>query len=264
MNVLKVLKVKFEEVRTTSEADIDDIYIKAESEAEQEAIKEEHEIKEHTINDIKELKENIILINDMLKDLRIIYITNKGKYDNNYDTRCFFENLQNFIDIEIINIDSYYRKYTDNAFALVNRDRVMADKLFSSMYYKIEDALIHTILIKEKKIKCYENLMELYSDKPVIKDIIELYPKNNQYSMITNVIFIIMIVIYVITLILLIIYFTIYNNYNSIILYNFIQTFKNIFFNEKYRVISTRFIEKYNKLKDLIKNTFNIYKKIKL
>jgi hypothetical protein len=113
-------------------------------------------------------------------------------------------------------------------------------------------------LIKEKQIKFYENLMELYPEKPDIENIMELYPdkpekieiKNKQYSMSLQslyVIFLIMIVFYIITVTTVIM--LINHNNSTTKLDHPIQcimpTFKNIVFNEKY-------INKHNKLKDLM------------
>jgi hypothetical protein len=129
------------------------------------------------------------------------------------------------------------------------------------LYPKIEDVLIHTMLIKEKKLKCYENLMELYPEKPEIKNLMELYPdkpdienimelypekpeiKNKQYSISLYVIFLIMIVFYIITVTTVILLIN-YNN-NTTQLDHPIQcimpTFKH-----------TKIINKHNQLKDLM------------
>ena len=99
----------------------------------------------------------------------------------------------------------------------------------------------------------------VYSDlktKKLIYDFKKEKPeiKNKQYSMLPYVIFSIMIT----TVILLIMCFAINDNYITTELDNPIQcimsTFKNIVFNEIYRATSSQFIDKYNKIKDLIIN----------
>ena len=188
------------------------------------------QMKELLLNDIIELKQNIILMKNKLKELPIIYNANKGKYDHTL-TRPFFVNLQNFIEIEIIDIDMCYREYVIHIInhRIDNSNNstsiVMADKSFTSMYFKIEDALmvkiISKMVIKDKKIKCYEKLIKFYPDKPDIENIMELYPKkpeikNKQYSMSPYIIFFIIILFYLTIVFLLIMYFIINKNYNNI------------------------------------------------
>ena len=47
------------------------------------------QLREHIINDIKELKQHIIVIEDLLRELRIFYITNKGNYDYKSAYYCY-------------------------------------------------------------------------------------------------------------------------------------------------------------------------------
>ena len=209
------------------------------------------QMKELLLNDIKELNQNIILMKDKLRELPIIYNANKGKYDYAL-TRPFFVNLQNFIEIEIIDIDMCYREYVAHiANHGINNSSsiVMADKSFTSMYYKIEDALmvkiISKMVIKENKVKCYDKLIKFYPDKPDIENIMELYPekpeiKNKQYSMSPYIIFLIIILFYLIIVIFLIMYFAINKNYNNV-LQCIEPPLKN-----------TQIIDKHNKLKDLM------------
>ena len=212
------------------------------------------QMKELLLNDIKELKQNIILMKVMLRELRIFYIANKGKYDHTL-TRPFFVNLQNFIEIEIIDIDMCHREYVKHIanHGIGNSGNsssiVMADKSFTSMYCKIEEALmlkiIFKMVIKEKKIKCYEKLIKFYPDKTDIENILELYSdepeiKNKQYSISPYIIFLIIILFYLTIVILLIMYFTINNKYN-----NLPQCIEPPLKN-------TQYINKHNKLKDLM------------
>lgn len=185
------------------------------------------QIKKLLLNDIIELKQNIILMKNKLRELPIIYNANKGKYDYAL-TRPFFVNLQNFIEIEIIDIDMCYREYVVHIINhrinnSNNSSIVMADKSFTSMYHKIEDALmvkiISKMVIKDKKIKCYEKLIKFYPDKANIENIMELYPekpeiKNKQYLMSPYIIFLIIILFYLTMVIYLIMYFAINKNYN--------------------------------------------------
>jgi hypothetical protein len=125
------------------------------------------------------------------------------------------------------------------------------------------------MLIKEKKLKCYENLINLYPEKPDIFDIMELYPekpdienimelspecekpeiKNKQYSMSACVIFLIMIVFYVMTVVTVILLVN-YNqnlnhNYNTAVLYHPVQC-------AQIPLKTTRFIDNHNKFKDIM------------
>ena len=120
----------------------------------------------------------------------------------------------------------------------MNREHIINEiKELKQHIILIEDALILKILIKEKKLKCYENIMELYPEKPEIK--------NKQYSMLPYVIFSIMIT----TVILLIMCFAINDNYITTELDNPIQcimsSFKNIVFNKLRASSSIDFIENY-------------------
>jgi hypothetical protein len=168
--------------------------------------------KEQIVNDIKELKQQIILIENKLDELRVFYITNKGKYDHEL-ARTFFKNLQDFInkerikdvadlypsikdwgigeDIYFINYYSYANKaiigrYLDNCSVannfntpgVINGFKQEADKLFNLIYNEEEDKLLHKMLMFEKKLKYYENrLTRLYPDceKPEIKNIMDMY-----------------------------------------------------------------------------------------
>ena len=256
--------------------------------------------KEHIVNDINELKQQIILIENKLRELRIFYITNKDKYDYDYKlAKTFLDNLQNFIEKEIINVDMYnmYCSAIGELFETFNNyiifnycrrgynhlieyyvassESFNNDKMTADNYLKLicncgEDMLILAMLIKEKKLKCYENLINLYPEKPDIFDIMELYPekpdienimelspecekseiKNKQYSMSASVIFLIMIVFYVMTVatvILLVNYNQNLNhNYNTAVLYHPVQCAQTPL--QK----TTRFIVNHNKFKDIM------------
>ena len=273
--------------------------------------------KEHIVNDINELKQQIILIENKLRELRIFYITNKDKYDYDYKlAKTFLDNLQNFIEKEIINVDMYfmfdvrensldyehfrrfndyiifnyrhqdYKNYIENYVAYsktfnnpnIYTDPVQykSDKITADYNFKLickicncgEDMLIIGMLIKEKKLKCYENLINLYPEKPDIFDIMELYPekpdienimelspecekpeiKNKQYSMSASVIFLIMIVFYVMTVatVILLVNYNQNLNYNTAVLYHPVQCTQTPL--QK----TTRFIVNHNKFKDIM------------
>ena len=63
------------------------------------------------VNDIKELNIKQQNIENKLRELRVFYITNKEKYDYDYKlARTFLDNLLNFIEKEIINVDISFLK----------------------------------------------------------------------------------------------------------------------------------------------------------
>jgi hypothetical protein len=145
--------------------------------------------KEQIVNDIKDIKHQIILIVNKLDELRVFYITNKGKYDHEL-ARTFFKNLKDFINKERIETwgleeDPYFINYYSHVNKkiivkyLVNSECVnrpntpkviksikqQTDKLFNIIYNEEEDKLLHKMLMFEKKLKYYENrLIRLYPD----------------------------------------------------------------------------------------------------
>ncbi len=168
--------------------------------------------KEQIVNDIKDIKQQIILIENKLDELRVFYITNKGKYDHEL-ARTFFKNLQDFInkepikdledlpietwgigkDIYFINYYSYDNKQITGryleacCFANTPEGIKQADKLFNYICNEEEDKLLHKMLMFEKKLKYYENrLTRLYPDceKPEIKNIMDMYPDCEQHILI--------------------------------------------------------------------------------
>jgi len=136
--------------------------------------------KEHIENEIKKLKQHIILIEDMLREYRIFNITIKGSYSDNYiynTKETLHKNWLNLYNKEILNINMtrvlMYRTSRDQPEMIINELIGRFDRIG-------EDFIILEILIKEKNIKFYENLMELYSDKsdkPDIESIMEVYPE---------------------------------------------------------------------------------------
>jgi hypothetical protein len=171
--------------------------------------------KDQIVNDIKELKQQIILIENKLDELRVFYITNKGKYDHEL-ARTFFKNLQDFINKECIKnaadlalpedifFFNYYpdadkqiiRRYLDGCMVannssnipeVINGFKQQADKSFNIIYNEEEEKLLHKMLMFEKKLKYYENrLTRLYPDceKPEIKNIMDMYPDCEQHILV--------------------------------------------------------------------------------
>ena len=98
--------------------------------------------REHIINEIKELNQHIILIEDMLQELRIFYITNKGKYGYDYKlAKTFFDNLQNFIEKEILNFDKLFCEYVKDICTYLHNSG-SCKFIGALMCCKIEDTLI--------------------------------------------------------------------------------------------------------------------------
>ena len=234
------------------------------------------QLKEHIVNDIKELKQHIIAIEKSLQKFRISYLYHYPKIKEGTILKIrgekdgcpyfigeevqlllyeFIANLPDFdfIKKEISEIiqeflrNFIYSGYDPNA---INNYIYNINTRLPSTCNKIIEELILKILIKEKQIKFYENLIELDPEKPNIENIMELYPekpeiKNKQYSMSPYVIFLIMIVFYIITVTTVILLLN-HNNSTTQLDHHIqciIPTFKN-----------TQFIDKHNKLKDLKKN----------
>ena len=166
-------------------------------------ISEQH--KEHIINVIEKLKQQNILIENKLQELSIFYITNKGKYDYEL-VKTYFDNLRKFI---ICMIDSYtiiasyhsfinyninnnlLDNYIENSKYIVNKHVGFenhsetwikeANNFFNAICNEEEDKLIHLMLMNEKKLKCYDNLLKLYSEaEPEIKNIMDMNPENQK------------------------------------------------------------------------------------
>lgn len=167
--------------------------------------------KEHIVNVIKELKQEIILIENKLDELRVFYITNKGKYDNYELADTFFKNLQDFIEKERIKDKAtlryeggdelyFIRYYSDfsrsirNSYICYSKEankttvtpeqikehKELADKFFNLICNEEEDKLFHKMLMFEKKLKYYENrLTRLYPEKTEIKNIMDMYVEQN-------------------------------------------------------------------------------------
>jgi hypothetical protein len=167
--------------------------------------------KEHIINVIERIKQQNILIENKLQELSIFYITNKEKYDYEL-VKTYFDNLKKFIKsndmppmtwicnthpCKFINyFNNYYESennvlniYIERSKHIVNKHIgfenesevwiKMANDSFNFICNEGEDKLIHLMLMKDKKLKCYENLLKLYPEpKPEIKNIMDMNPEN--------------------------------------------------------------------------------------
>ena len=218
------------------------------------------QLKEHIVNDIKELKQHIIAIEKSLQKFRISFLHYKKNIYDEKTSESFFQDFPNFIWLhntephQIVRPEILESNINTMATA-INYSwefRNPSIERIVHLYLKVEDILINTMLFKEKKLKCYENIIKHYPEKTNIKNIMEFYPekpekieiKNKQYSISLYVIFLIMIVFYIITVTTVIL--LINHNNSTIQLDHPIQcimpTFKN-----------TQFIDKHDKLKDLKK-----------
>jgi len=172
---------------------------------------------------IKELKIQNTFIENKLLQISIFYITNKDKY--NYElAKTFIDNLHNhnFIEIKEITNSQFIKSNNCNSYLEIikgindmpNDNNIKswkqgANKLLYSICNEEQDKLINLMLINEKKIKIYENLLEMYlncncnnndeSDELEIIKINELKPEQN-ISVITNIIFMIMVLFCIIVI----------------------------------------------------------------
>lgn len=162
---------------------------------------------------IKELKIQNTLIENKLQQISIFYITNKNKY--NYElAKTFLDNLHNFIEetnsqlIKSNNYNSYLDTIT-NINNMPNDNNIKswkqsANKLFYSICNEEQDKLINQMHINEKKLKIYENLLDLYLNNENENDNddgdeLENKPEHN-ISVITNIIFMIMVLFSIIVI----------------------------------------------------------------
>ena len=83
----------------------------------------------------------------------------------------------------ILNIYIEHSKYIVNKHSgFENQSELwikIANDSFNFICNEGEDKLIHLMLMKDKKLKCYENLLKLYPEpKPEIKNIMDMNPEN--------------------------------------------------------------------------------------
>lgn len=159
---------------------------------------------------IKELKIQNTFIENKLQQISIFYITNKDKYDYEL-AKTFIDNLHNFIEetnsqlIKSNNYNSYLEIITNiNNIPPENKEiktlKQKANQLFYSICNEEQDKLINLMYINEKKLKIYENLLDMYLNNENDDDNeleIDIKPEHNM-SIITNIIFLIMILFIII------------------------------------------------------------------
>ena len=169
--------------------------------------------KKENENIIKELKIQNTLIENKLQQISIFYITNKNKY--NYElAKTFLDNLHNFIEetnSQLIKSNNYnlYLETITNINNMPNDNNIKswkqsANKLFYSICNEEQDKLINQMHINEKKLKIYENLLDLYLNNENDNDNddddeLENKPEHN-ISVITNIIFMIMVLFSIIVI----------------------------------------------------------------
>ena len=173
--------------------------------------------KKENENIIKELKIQNTLIENKLQQISIFYITNKNKY--NYElAKTFLDNLHNFIEetnSQLIKSNNYnlYLETITNINNMPNDNNIKswkqsANKLFYSICNEEQDKLINQMHINEKKLKIYENLLDLYLNNENENenendnddgDELENKPEHN-ISVITNIIFMIMVLFSIIVI----------------------------------------------------------------
>ena len=170
---------------------------------------------------IKELKIQNTFIENKLQQISIFYITNKDKY--NYElAKTFLDNLYNFIEetnSQLIKSNNYnlYLEMIKAINDMPNDNNIKswkqsANKLFYSFCNEEQDKLINLMHINERKLKIYENLLELYlnneneneneneNDNDDDDELeIKIKPEYNM-SIITNIIFLIMILFIIIVI----------------------------------------------------------------
>ena len=160
---------------------------------------------------IKELKIQNTFIENKLQQISIFYITNKDKY--NYElAKTFIVNLYDFIekitDTQFNKSENYIsylstiKSINDNPHneELIIKQQNKTRQLFYSICNEEQDKLINLMLINEKKLKIYENLLEMYLNPNCdCDDELEIKPVQN-ISVITNIIFLIMILFIIIVI----------------------------------------------------------------
>jgi hypothetical protein len=162
---------------------------------------------------IKELKIQNTFIENKLQQISIFYITNKDKY--NYElAKTFIDNLNNFIEIKEITNLQFIKSNNCNLFLetiknindMPNHNNIKSwkqqvNQLFYSICNEEQDKLINLMHINEKKLKIYENLLDMYLNynNNDISNELEIKPEYN-ISVITNIIFLIMILFIIIVI----------------------------------------------------------------
>jgi len=161
---------------------------------------------------IKELKIQNTFIENKLQQISIFYITNKDKYDYEL-AKTFIDNLHNFIEETNSQLtkSNNYNLYLETIKSINNilpenetlKQQNKANQLFYSICNEEQDKLINLMYINEKKLKIYEDILEVYLNPNYncddISNELEIKPEYN-ISVITNIIFLIMILFIIIVI----------------------------------------------------------------
>jgi hypothetical protein len=163
---------------------------------------------------IKELKIQNTFIENKLQHISIFYITNKDKYDYEL-AKTFIDNLHNFIEETNSQLtkSNNYNLYLETIKSINNilpenenetlKQQNKANQLFYSICNEEQDKLINLMYINEKKLKIYEDILEVYLNPNYncddISNELEIKPEYN-ISVITNIIFLIMILFIIIVI----------------------------------------------------------------
>jgi len=174
-------------------------------------------IASNNYNIIEELQEQIIIIETKLKQLRIFYITYKGKYDYEL-AETFFKNLQDFIEKEYIKDveylqarfgdEVYFIRYFIRYYTNFNRNNMNRYLEYSKSTYlhnntpevvknnKQEADILFNIICDEKEDKLFIKLL-LLKQKLTNIEHIEYNKKNKKFNscIMISVIFITTIII---------------------------------------------------------------------
>jgi len=163
---------------------------------------------------IKELKIQNTFIENKLQQISIFYITNKDKYDYEL-AKTFIDNLHNCIEETNSQLtkSNNYNLYLETIKSINNilpenenetlKQQNKANQLFYSICNEEQDKLINLMYINEKKLKIYEDILEVYLNPNYncddISNELEIKPEYN-ISVITNIIFLIMILFIIIVI----------------------------------------------------------------
>jgi hypothetical protein len=181
----------------------------------------------------------------------------------NYKIFNYSKHYESLIENYLVSLNNYYsgsyRPIPDTPEQYKN-DKLKVDNNFNFICNYGEERLILGMIMNEKKLNYYDNLLKLYypvCEKSEIKNIMDLYPEENimkltpeheksvikkkQYSVLASVIFLIMIVFYVMIIATVVLLLNPKHNYNTTALYHPMQCSQ-----------STILIDKHKKLRDIM------------
>ena len=97
---------------------------------------------------------------------------------SSYDTFINYNRNNNLLSSYIVNSNYIINKHVGFEY----QSEVWmkkANNFFNAICNEEEDKLIHLMLMNDKKLKCYENLLKLYPEpEPEIKNIMNMNPEN--------------------------------------------------------------------------------------